>query len=266
MQLAIEAEQERLRQADEIETAQKKRETDRLRDPISSSSAPGIDDNPVKPEPSDMIDEKDVKPVLPSFSRSVKVENVLDEEDIKPFQRGVKRSASEDTAQLHSTHPFSSSSRYGYNHDDNNDSDSDNEDEGTADGNFHDAQQDLFVDEEVKPDFDEALEPDIIDLTGLDDDMTADIKPITPEPTIPFVPVLKTENEAETHAQWSSSNQLTRFRLDAKHIADQYLASKHADLRFKKRAKSTFRKDAAAFEQGQQDAEKIDLKRKRIQN
>ncbi len=57
-----------------------------------------------------------------------------------------------------------------------------------------------------------------------------------------------------------------RFRQDAEKIADDYLASQHSGLKLRKRAKTTYKRDSHAFEQGRVDARKIDVKRKRIQN
>lgn len=121
-------------------------------------------------------------------------------------------------------------------------------------------------DEDMKPHFDEALERDIIDLT---DDLPGDSLDVKPklEPELDIKPKAEPQDSNDDlGAGWHSSNQLIRFRQDAEKIADDYLASQHSGLKLKKRAKSSFKKDSQAFEQGRQDARKIDVKRKRIQN
>lgn len=259
MRLAIEGEKKRLKEAEKEEQKQVKKEKDRLKDPAggvkAESSASG---SRVKAEPTD---------AMPSSSRNVKLEDVVDEEDFKPFRNGPKRSASQDLVDdgygrwSHEQSEMglgSTKLENGIDHDDDSD---------YSDGNdqFHDMHDpypdplrplDEDLQDDVKPHFDEALENDIIDLT--DDVSLRDIKP---EP--------KTEPKVEPDeagAGWQSSNQLIRFRQDAEKIADDYLASQHSGLKLRKRAKTTYKKDSSAFEQGREDAKKIDVKRKRIRN
>ncbi|EST05146.1 protein of unknown function DUF2786 [Kalmanozyma brasiliensis GHG001] len=226
MRLAIESEKKRLKDAEVEEKAQIKKEKQRLNDPPVK-----LEEERVKPDPRD------------DGGRNVKLEDVADEADIKPFPNGVKRSASAD---------FDGYSRWT-----DHDGSSDTED-------FHDPFP-PFAGDDIKPHFDETLERDIIDLTDDLDSSPEDVKPdVKPKPE-PEDIKSKPEPEPEEGAGWHSSNQLIRFRQDAERIADDYLASQHADLKFKKRAKSTFKKDSGAFEQGRADARKIDVKRKRIQ-
>lgn len=186
------------------------------------------EDARVKPEPRE--------DGLPS-GRNVKLEDVADEDDVELFRNGVKRSASADFDDGYSRWT-------GPDHDGSSDTD-----------DFHDPFPN-FTGDDIKPHFDETLERDIIDLT---DDLEG-VKP-KPEPQD-----IKPKPEPdEEGAGWHSSNQLIRFRQDAERIADDYLASQHAGLKLKKRAKSTYKKDSGAFEQGRADAKKIDVKRKRIQ-
>ncbi|SOV03935.1 uncharacterized protein UDID_19362 [Ustilago sp. UG-2017a] len=238
---AIEGEKKSLRDADS-EEGERLKEKQRLRHPVVESG--------VTPEP-----EQDGGPTV-SRSRNAKLEDVADEEDVKPFRNGngLKRSASETPenygyAQWGSTdHPSASSS-------------------DDAKDQFYDSHPTppFPCEEDIKATFDEALESDIIDLTNHPDDDSLDMKSSLPD-VKPYLakrdPDIK---EEQVGAGWQSSNQLIRFRQDAEQIADDYLASQHGELKLKKRAKSTYRKDAVAFEQGRRDASKIDVKRKRIQ-
>ncbi|CBQ73236.1 conserved hypothetical protein [Sporisorium reilianum SRZ2] len=256
MRLAIESEKKRLKDAEEQEQAQVKKEKQRLKDPPATTR--------VKPEPS----EEDLPSGSASGSRNVKLEDAVDEEDIKPFRQGVKRSASQDLDHGYSRWTESGGGsvkpEQGPEYDD-----SDNEGFNDQFYDMNDAPAPSLaehLEEDIKPHFDEALERDIIDLTGDLHDDSIDLKPkLEPEPEV--------KPKAEPHdtkddlgAGWHSSNQLIRFRQDAEKIADDYLASQHSGLKLKKRAKSSFKKDSQAFEQGRQDAKKIDVKRKRIQN
>ncbi|SOV10021.1 uncharacterized protein UDID_04493 [Ustilago sp. UG-2017a] len=239
---AIEGEKKSLRDADSEEGERLKKEKQRLRHPVVESG--------LTPEP-----EQDSGPTV-SRSRNAKLEDVVDEEDVKPFRNGngLKGSASETPenygyAQWGSTdHPSASS-------------------DDDAKDQFYDSHPTppFPCEEDIKATFDEALESDIIDLTNHPDDDSLDMKSSLPD-VKPYLakrdPDIK---EEQVGAGWQSSNQLIRFRQDAEQIADDYLASQHGELKLKKRAKSTYRKDAVAFEQGRRDASKIDVKRKRIQ-
>ena len=249
MSLAIEAEKKRLRDAEMQESAQVKRERDRLDLPVKSEAR-------VKAEsPQDEVSST-------STSRNVKLEDVQDEQDVKPF----KRSASQEPDSGYSRWTTSSSTvKPEHDFDD----DSDHQDFNDRFYDFNDSATPAFADDfdqDVKPHFDEALERDIIDLThDLDDDNARHAKPkleldLDVKPKLEPIP-----DTADTGAAWQSSNQLIQFRQDAQKIADDYLASQHSGLKLKKRAKSSFRKDSHAFEQGRNDASKIDVKRKRLQ-
>lgn len=240
MRLAIEGEKKRLKEAEKEEQKQVKEQKERLQDPIR-----------VKPEPREDL-------ASGSTSRNVKLEDAVDEEDVKPFRNGFKRSASQDLNEGYG--------RWSENHTnggpklENGHGCDDDSDDDAGHERFYDMNNDpdgIEEPDDIKPHFDEALERDIIDLTDdLDDPSPSDIKP-------------KVEPKAEPEdvgAGWQSSNQLIRFRQDAEKIADDYLASQHSGLKLKKRAKSSFKKDSNAFEQGREDAKKIDVKRKRIQN
>lgn len=258
LRLAIETEKKRLKDAEEKEQNQLKKEKDRLRDP--SPSAPIEREAAVKPEPRDN---------LASGARNVKLEDVEDEEDVKPFRNGIKRSISRELDQGYGrwTEGGLGSNDLGYH-------ESDHEDDHDR---FYDMNDSPYTPsglgddpmEDVKPHFDETLERDIIDLTD-----ELDPNPSSSSATTDTKPKLETEDikpkiepdEPEAGAGWQSGNQLIRFRQDAEKIADDYLASQHSGLKLKKRAKSTFIKDSSAFEQGREDAKKIDVKRKRIQN
>ncbi|SPO23843.1 uncharacterized protein UTRI_03626_B [Ustilago trichophora] len=257
MRLAIESEKKRLKDAEEQEAAQTKKEKERLEDPPVSSvkSEPGI-----KPE----RQANGFSGSSASRSRNVQLEDAIDEEDIKPFRNGVKRSASEQADDGYGRWTDSGFGSTKLEHD--HDSESDNED---AHDRFYDLNSDLptpAFEEDIKPHFDEALESDIIDLTSDLDNTTspssADIQPKPDPESEDIKPKLEPEDNG---AGWQSGNQLIRFRQDAEKIADDYLNSQHSGLKFKKRAKTTFKKDSSAFEQGREDAKKIDVKRKRIQ-
>ncbi|KAJ1026765.1 hypothetical protein NDA16_002062 [Ustilago loliicola] len=246
MRLAIQGEKKRLSDAERSEQEQVKKERERLSDPpVKTEAQP--EPTRVKPEHSGGVGM--------SESRNVKLEDAVDEKDVKPFRNGLKRSASEE---------FDGYGRWdnGFGSNGNDfGSESDNDD---LQEQFYDTDQhpnpSFPEEQDVKPHFDEALERDIIDLTA---DDSLDIKPF-PKPDPDIKSNLKTE-EVEQGAGWQSSNQLIRFRQDAEKIADDFLASQHGGLKLRKRAKTTYRKDVAAFEQGREDAKKIDVRRKRIQ-
>ncbi|KAJ9479313.1 Ankyrin repeat protein [Pseudozyma hubeiensis] len=260
MRLAIESEQKRLKDAEEQEKAQIKKEKQRLEDP------------PVKAEP-DMSRSSGVKAErtenmpgsFASAYRNVKLEDAVDEEDIKPFRNGVKRSASQDLEDGYGRWSNFGTSGIkpepGLGPDDS--------DDGDTNDRFYDFNTDAHpgddLEEDVKPHFDEAFERDIIDLTS---DVEIDPDEVKPrlEPDHDVKPKIESEDNKDFGAGWQSGNQLIRFRQDAEKIADEYLASQHKGLKLKKRAKSSFKKDSSAFEQGREDAKKIDVKRKRIQN
>lgn len=265
MRLAIESEKKRLKDAEEKEQAQLKKEKKRLEDQPAIKPEPAV-----KPEPHDELPS--LSSSTASGSRNVKLEDAVDEEDVKPFRNGLKRSASHppedgygrwthDNADLGSTKLESNLDHDDGDHDD---------DDDNAHDQFYDVNDHLpapAYEDDIRPHFDEALEGDIIDLTSDLDTSSADIKPnpapkLEPEPE-GVKPKLEPEDSG---AGWQSGQQLIRFRQDAEKIADDYLASQHSGLKLKKRGRTTYKKDSHAFEQGRQDAKKIDVKRKRIQN
>lgn len=229
LRLAIEGEKKSLKDAEREEQKQVKKEKERLKDPVKTEPEPEL--ARVKPE-------SDAN----SRSRNVKLEDVVDEDDVKPFRNGVKRSASEELD--------------GYSRWDNLASTNNDSDDEFYDSNPLPLPHLPFPDEEdIKPHFDETLERDIIDLTS------QDTPSLNPCPKLdPHI-----ESKEEEGAGWQSSYQLIRFRQDAEKIADDYLASQHSGLKLKKRAKTTYRKDTEAFQQGKEDAKRIDVRRKRIQ-
>lgn len=261
MRLAIESEKKRLKESEVQEQEQIKKERQRLNDPPVKGEPDAPQSSRVKPEPSDHS-----VPV----SRNVKLEEVVDEEDVKPFRHGVKRSASQEHlddgygrwSTDHIDRGFGSTKlEDGDGFDDYSDNDGDDR-FYDMDANSRPTPAFGELDEDVKPNFDEALERDIIDLTD-DLDGAASNEDIKPK----LEPKLEVEDSKEgVGAGWQSGNQLIRFRQDAEKIADDYLASQHSGLKLRKRARSTYKKDSSAFEQGRQDAKKIDVKRKRIQN
>lgn len=257
MRLAIESEKKRLKDAEEQEAAQTKKEKERLKDPPASSVKlePGF-----KPEPRD----ERLSSSWTFGSRNVKLEDAIDEKDTKLSRNGVKRSASEEADEGYGRRTDSGIGSTKLEHD--HDSESENED---TNDQFYDLNSDLpapAFEDDIKPHFDEALESDIIDLNSDLDNTTspssADIKP-KPDPS--SEDIKHKLDPDDSGAGWQSGNQLTRFRQDAEKIADDYLASQHSGLKLKKRAKTTYKKDSSAFEQGREDAKKIDVKRKRIQ-
>ncbi|CDW98878.1 hypothetical protein, partial [Sporisorium scitamineum] len=239
------------------------KEKQRLKDPPVKGEPESPTLGPVKPEP----DGDDLPSSSTSGSRNVKLEDVVDEEDTKPSRQGIKRSASQEFGHRYSRWTESRDDRGSVKPEDEADYD-DSDNEGFYDMN--DGLSPGYADdlEDIKPHFDEALERDIIDLTDdlNDNDNDIDIKPkleasqnIKPKPE-------PRDTDDDLDAAWHSSNQLIRFRQDAEKIADDYLASQRPGLKLEKRAKRTFKKDSQAYEQGRQDAKKIDVKRKRIQN
>ncbi len=254
MRLAIEAEKKRLDDAHKTEQAQVKKEKERLRDPPQPAS--------VKPEPSE-----DLSSQSQSGSRSVKLEDVVDEQDVKPSRNGVKQEMSDvDGAGYGRWSEGYGASAFGHTKlEDGMDYDDDDDDAATdrfydMDDGAHGSDPHGALGEDIKPHFDEALERDIIDLTD-DLDTAAASEDIKPK----LEPKIEADNGADG-AGWHSSGQLMRFRQDAEKIADDYLASQHSGLKLRKRAKTTYKRDSQAFEQGRVDARKIDVKRKRIQN
>ncbi|GAC76173.1 hypothetical protein PANT_19c00133 [Moesziomyces antarcticus T-34] len=254
MRLAIEAEKKRLDDAHKTEQAQVKKEKERLRDPPQPAS--------VKPEPSE-----DLSSQSQSGSRSVKLEDVVDEQDVKPSRNGVKQEMSDvDGAGYGRWSEGYGASAFGHTKlEDGMDYDDDDDDAATdrfydMDDGAHGSDPHGALGEDIKPHFDEALERDIIDLT--DDLDTA----AASEDTKPKLEPKIEADDGEGGAGWHSSGQLMRFRQDAEKIADDYLASQHSGLKLRKRAKTTYKRDSHAFEQGRVDARKIDVKRKRIQN
>lgn len=256
MRLAIEAEKKRLDDAHKTEQAQVKKEKERLRDPPQPAS--------VKPEPSE-----DLSSQSQSGSRSVKLEDVVDEQDVKPSRNGVKQEMSDvDGAGYGRWSEGYGASAFGHTKlEDGMDYDDDDDDDDAATDRFYDMDDGAHgsdphgaLGEDIKPHFDEALERDIIDLT--DDLDTA----AASEDTKPKLEPKIEADDGEGGAGWHSSGQLMRFRQDAEKIADDYLASQHSGLKLRKRAKTTYKRDSHAFEQGRVDARKIDVKRKRIQN
>ncbi|EPQ30404.1 uncharacterized protein PFL1_01930 [Pseudozyma flocculosa PF-1] len=237
LQLAIEAEKKRLRQATKEEKAARQRDIDRLDGPTASRQA--------KVEEADEVD--DVKPVKrsPSEERGGLGAGEPVRRRVKPerpdYSSGLKREGTPGD--------------YGDDYDDG--------------GGGYDDSPGLPLESEadVKPDFDEELERDIIDLTN-DSDDEVDVK-VKPEPGRGYG-VKKEEDglqeqEAE-QASWRDSGQLIQFRQNAEKIADDFLQSQHGGkLKLRKRQASSYVKDAQAYEQGRRDASKIDVKRRRIQ-
>ncbi|SNX83854.1 uncharacterized protein MEPE_02562 [Melanopsichium pennsylvanicum] len=247
LRLAIEGEKKRLKEAEQRERAQDKKEKERLRVPL------------VKAEITDeVVSSTTLGP------RNVKLEDGVDEEDVKPPCNGIQRSASQEFNDgngrwtQHSDHGELGSVKL-----ESGSEDSDNDD---LNNRFYDTHDRLPTpsfggdEDDIKPHFDEALERDIIDLTS---DLDTTLPRIKPDPSSEDIKP-KPEPEQEG-AGWQSGKQLIRFRQDADKIADDYLASQHSDLKLKKRARTTYKKDSSAFEQGRQDARLIDVKRKRIQ-
>ncbi|PWY99536.1 hypothetical protein BCV70DRAFT_162827 [Testicularia cyperi] len=273
---AIQTENKRIRDAESCEAKQRQKEVQRLE---SNSHAPTV-----KPEPEPKQDPW----VSGSGSRNVHLEDVPDEDaDVKPFKRSASQER-EGERYGGSELPFGLRSEYGYNdnHDHDHDQQYDDGDDDERDNEqWYDTHSDPPVPDggdamEVKPDFDEADEKPIIDLT-LDNELerpddafsfsnTNDIKPSikreASDHDIGHTVKGEPDSDRGTEAEWHSSGQLIRFRQDAEQIADEYLASQHSELKLRKRPRSTYKKDTSAFEQGRQDARKIDVKRKRIQN
>lgn len=272
MRLAIESEQKQLKLAEEQEQAQIKKERQRLNQSAIKCESDVPTWSRVKPE----AHEQSMHTGSARGSRTVKLEDVVDEQDTKPFRYGIKRSDSEDADAGFGRWTENRSNRgisvggikreNGVEYDD-----SDNEDTNEQ---FYDFDNHIppghgfgdDVDDDIKPHFDEALERDIIDLT---DDLEEDVKPKLETDFTDVKPKPERDSEdvkPDFGAGWQSGNQLIRFRQDAEKVADDYLASQHSGLKLKKRAKSSFKKDSHAFQQGKEDAKKIDVKRKRIQN
>lgn len=254
MRLAIEAEKKRLDDAHKTEQAQVKKEKERLQDPPQPAS--------VKPEPS-----QDLPRQSQSGSRNVKLEDVVDEDDVKPSRNGVKQEMSNADGAGYGrwSEGYSGSAFANAKLEDGMDYDDDDDDAGTdrfydMDDGAHGSDPHGALGDDIKPHFDEALERDIIDLTD-DLDTAAGSEDIKPK----LEPKVEADDGAGG-AGWHSSGQLMRFRQDAEKIADDYLASQHSGLKLRKRAKTTYKRDSHAFEQGRVDARKIDVKRKRIQN
>ncbi|GAC97416.1 Ankyrin repeat protein [Pseudozyma hubeiensis SY62] len=260
MRLAIESEQKRLKDAEEQEKAQIKKEKERLSDPPVKAEPDASRPSGVKAERAE-----DMASSSASGSRNVKLEDAVDEEDTKPFRNGFKRSASQDLEDGYGR--WSNGGHGGIKPEPGLGPDySDDEDTNDRFYDFNtDAHPSDDPEEDVKPHFDEALERDIIDLTSDVDIDQVEVKPKL-EPDHDIKPKIESEHNKDLGAGWQSGNQLIRFRQDAEKIADDYLASQHKGLKLKKRAKSSFKKDSSAFEQGREDAKKIDVKRKRIQN
>lgn len=75
---------------------------------------------------------------------------------------------------------------------------------------------------------------------------------------------VKFEEEAAVPA-WQSHAQLTIFKETAARIADDYLKEMNTKIRSRKSKRNTAMHDASAYKKGQDDALKVDLKRRRLE-
>ncbi|PWN32806.1 uncharacterized protein FA14DRAFT_174483 [Meira miltonrushii] len=75
---------------------------------------------------------------------------------------------------------------------------------------------------------------------------------------------VKFEDEAAVPA-WQSHAQLTIFKETAARIADDYLKEMNTKIRNRKAKRNTAMHDSSAYKKGQEDARKVDLKRRRLE-
>jgi Protein of unknown function (DUF2786) len=75
---------------------------------------------------------------------------------------------------------------------------------------------------------------------------------------------VKVEDETEVPA-WQSHAQLTIFKETAARIADDYLKEMNTKIRMRKAKRNAAMHDSSAYKKGQEDARKVDLKRRRLE-
>ncbi|KZT28965.1 hypothetical protein NEOLEDRAFT_1128451 [Neolentinus lepideus HHB14362 ss-1] len=230
VQKAIEAEQARLRDAKKIEAEEDRRRLDRLNDPQSEVVAEQPD-------------------------RKVKVEEV---EDAELGSRSHSASNGSDCKKEEEPDaPYIPTGNYpAY-------------DDYSDDELGVDPRMDTVDDEdEYRADFD-ASDDIQLDLDALESKVKNEtsanpvIRQSTPEPTLK--PEIK--DDIEAGPSWQSEGQLIAFRENTKSIADEYLKSQGVKLGKGRRMPDinlTSKEDHKLWEQGKKDAEKIDVRRRRL--
>ncbi|TFK54438.1 hypothetical protein OE88DRAFT_1806156 [Heliocybe sulcata] len=232
---AIEAEKTRLREAKKLEAKEDQRRLDRLKEPggeVQEEKA----DRKVKLEE---VEDPDIGPSSSSRTNGVKKEEEEKEEEEEgspppyvPFY---------DDDELDMNPPMDSYA---------DDSDGD------------DYRADFDASDDIQLDLD-ALESKVKNEPA---PIKASPQPL-PLPRLKPEPEPKPENDLDSGPSWQSKGQLVAFRENTKSIADDYLKSQGVKLR-KGRTRPGVKfksgEDRKLWEQGKKDAEKIDVRRRRL--
>ncbi|KDR80712.1 hypothetical protein GALMADRAFT_241123 [Galerina marginata CBS 339.88] len=154
--------------------------------------------------------------------------------------------------------------------------DSSDDDDDSAPPPVYEENDADMVDYKLGADFTAQDDVADIDLDALEREVKGRSKPLNAplrpkQPTAytakpePEVPTTKREEDAGSSTHWTSALQLRGFRDNAKSIAENYL--KETGLKVYKGSKwRPIQYDTAAFNKGWKDGQKVDLKRRRIED
>ncbi|THH34064.1 hypothetical protein EUX98_g51 [Antrodiella citrinella] len=243
-QRTIMAEKQKLLDANREEREEDKRRLERLKDPkVEANNNPQLDSTPAP--------KKDF----------VKIEEVEDEDaatlsvgNNQPLKDEVSHIVESIVPAVDSARSHLDDSAHVTNGEDDDDGDDDDDDEGYAHRGYDD------VDDPATPQPDFRDSDDDLDMEELEPRVAAKAEPDAPADTSRAV-------KEETNPGWKSVQQLVQFRATSVAIADDYLKKQGIKLSKGRSSRFELKHDGEwkLYNEGKEDAKKIDVKRKRIE-